>query len=207
MDSTYINILKQKREHLQLQLKFDAFAKNYVYPLLDVLAEMKHLDIRFRVVSLRAVPNDLQAILLEQLRDDTLMHHNLPPIPIEVDTNLLKQLMKRYPTVHTTRYFPELPIVAVMGTQCGVLQDLIKEQRLFDQFAYLCWVEYSLMLEVDLKQFAEYATANILDIQGNDVVLFPADFDWVIVYNAFEDQLQFAALNHVSINSPDSFLL
>lgn len=183
--------LQQKRGQLQRQLRFEAFASQYVAPLLEVLGEMQRLDISYRVVSLRAVPSELQAMLLGQLRTDSLMQYKLPAAPIEADTNLLQQLMERYPTPHTSRYFPELPVVAMMDTPSAVLQNLIREQNLTGQHVFLCWLQYAFLLEADLQQLAAHADNDILDIRGDDVVPFPADFDWLIVYNAFEDQWRF----------------
>ena len=193
--------LQQKREQLQLQLRFDAFVKSYVAPLLEVLGEMQRLDIPYRVVSLRSVPMELQAMLLELLRKDSLMEHNLSALPIEMDTSLLEQLFEVYPTEHTSRYFPELPVVAMLDTPSAVLQELICEQNLSRQHVFMCWLQYALLLEVDLQQLAKHANAKILDLRGDDVVLFPDDLDLLIVYNAFEDQWRFGTMNRCSIIS------
>lgn len=201
MDSEHRHSLQQKREQLQRQLRFEVFAEQYVAPLMEVLGEMQRLNIPYRVVSLRAVPSELQTMLLEQLRTDSLMQYNLPAAPIEADTNLLEQLMERYPTPHTSRYFPELPVVAMMDTPHAVLQNLIREQNLTGQHVFLCWLQYAFLLEADLQQLAERANNDILDIRGDDVVLFPASFDWLIVYNAFEDQWRFGRMDSDSIIS------
>lgn len=191
MDSKQRNKLLQKKAQLQLNLRFNDFVKAGVEPFIEVLEVLQRLKIRHRIVSLRFVPQELKPLLREKLQNGIFEKYDLSGVGIAMDDTLMEQLMDVFPNRHSSRYFPDLPVVSLLEHPTSVLQELMGKHHIAEQQVYVCWLEYVFLLEVDLSDLVQKVNQEILDSWHGDVIIFPKDFSWLAVYYAFEDEWRF----------------
>lgn len=190
MDSKQRNNLLQKRTQLQLNLRFNDFVKACVEPFIEVLEELQRLKISHGIVSLRFVPQELKPLLREKLQSGTFAKYDLSGVEIGMEDTLIEQLMDVFPNRHSSRYFPDLPVVSLFEHPAPVLQELLGKHHIAEQ-VYVCWLEYVFLLEVDLSDLAQKVNQELLDSRHGDVIIFSKDFSWLAVYYAFEDEWRF----------------
>jgi hypothetical protein len=191
MDSNQRNKLLQKRTQLQLQLRFNDFVKACVEPFTEVLEELQRLEINHGIVSLRFVPLQFEPLLVEKFRSGTFAKFDLSGVDIAMEDKRMEQIMDVFPNKHSSRYFPDLPVVGSLGNSTSVLKELIEADYIAEQHVYVCWLQYSFLLEVDIRELAQRANKEILDSWHGDVIIFSKDFSWLAVYYAFEDEWRF----------------
>lgn len=191
MDSKQRNKLLQKRTQLQLNLRFNDFVKACVEPFIEVLEELQRLKISHDIVSLRFVPKELQPLLMEKFNGGAFVKYDLSGVEIAMEDTLMELLMDVFPSRHSSRYFPDLPVVSLLEHPTSVLQELIGKHHIAEQQVYICWLEYVFLLEVNLSDLAQKVNQEILDSRHGDVIIFPKDFSWLAVYYAFEDEWRF----------------
>lgn len=191
MDSNQRNELLQKRAQLQLNLRFNDFVKACVEPFIEVLEELQRLKLSHGIVSLRFVPQELKPLLMEKLQSGTFAKYDLSGVEIAMEDTLMEQLMDVFPNRHSSRYFPDLPVVSLLEHPASVLQELIGKHHIAEQVVYVCWLEYVFLLEVNLPDLAQKINQEILDSWHGDVIIFPKDFSWLAVYYAFDDEWRF----------------
>lgn len=192
MTSEHHNQLLEKRAQLQLRIRFNEFVKTDVIPFTAVLNELKNLELSYRVVSMRYGSAEFQPLFTELFQTEAFVHYGFPKEPLLIDDTVMTQLVEAYPNAHSSHYFPDLPVVErQIEEPRAVLQHLIKEYRLPKTFVYIVWVQYPFLLEVTLEYLADKVNSELLNSLHDDVVIFPKDYSWLLVYHAFEDEWLF----------------
>lgn len=182
------NELLKKRSDLQLRIRFDDFVKTYLAPFTEVLNELQPLQIHYRVASLRFAPQEFHPLFKEKFKTEDFAKYNLSDVDVFLNEDVIGPLMDIFPNHHSSRYFPDLPIVDLIEEPADVLTALIHTHQLEEKQAYIFWTDYACLLEIDLQGLATKANRHIFDNPYGDAVIFPKDYSWLIVYHAFEDE-------------------
>ena len=188
--------LLEKRAQLQLRIRFNEFVKECILSFIALLDELQHLEIAYRVVELRYSKAEFQPLLMALFETETYTRYGFSKhkIFIDDDDTPITKLIEKYPSRHSSRYFPNLPIIDVqVEDPKTVLQNAIKDYKLSQTLVYMCWILYPFLLEVPLDEVAHKATNELFNSWHEDVVIFPKDYSWVLVCHSFESEWLFGS--------------
>lgn len=192
MPSEHLNQLLEKRARLQLRIRFNEFVKTDITPFTVVLNELQLLALPYRIVSMRYGPAEFQPLFAELFQSEAFVHYGFPKQALLIDDTVMTQLVEAYPNAHSSRYFPDLPVIERRHEEPKrILQHLIKDYQLPNTSVYIAWLQYPFLLEVPLGDLADKVNSELLSSLYDDVVIFPKEYRWLLVYHAFEDEWLF----------------
>lgn len=196
MTSQRYNQLLEKRAQLQLHIRFNEFVKECISPFVTILEELRRLGIAYRVVELRYGALEFRPLFATLFQTEAFVRNGFSEqnLILDNDDTTIAKLVTKYPTTHSSRYFPNLPVIDVhVEDPKTVLQNAIKDYQLSQSEVYICWILYPFVLEVTLDDLAHKATKELFDSWHEDVVIFPKDYRWVLVFHSFESEWLFGS--------------
>lgn len=192
MTSEHNAKLLEKRKQLQLRNRFNEFVKTDIMPFTEVLNELNNSGVKYRFVSLRYGSPEFMPLFGALFQTERFSLYGFPSQELVVDNTVMTKLLETYPSTHSSRFFPDLPVIDVqVQSPKNVLQAVIKKHQLPNSFVYICWIRYAFLIEVSLEDLSNKITRELLNNYDEDVVLFPKDYSWVLVYHAFENEWLF----------------
>lgn len=191
MDSEHINRLIKKREQLQLRLRFNEFVKLNIEPFLAVLDSFKVSEITYRVSSFRCVPLEFHELFCDYIQTEALATYQLTEVTICVQDTEVEFALAKYPSVNPFRYVLDASVIGYGSQHSKVLQELTGREPLIEKKAYICWLAYTFLLEVDFQDFAQKVNQQIINTWHGDTLIFPSDYAWLTAYS-LEDEWRFS---------------
>lgn len=188
--------LLEKRAQLQLHIRFNEFVKECISPFVEILEALHRLGIAYCVVELRYSALEFRPLFVTLFQTEAFVRNGFSEqnLILDHDDTTIAKLVTKYPTTHSSRYFPNLPIINVqVEDPKTVLQNAIKDYQLSQSQVYICWMLYPFVLEVSLEDLAHKATEELFDSWHEDVIIFPKDYSWVLVYHSFESEWLFGS--------------
>lgn len=179
MTSEQSDRLLEKRKELQLHIRFNEFVKANVMPFFEILNEFQNSKIEYRALSFRRVPQELQELLREYIQSQACSSYKLSEAEISLGDEAVERLMERYPNTHPLRYIPDLPRYHFWWQ----VEEQIKKHQLEEQEVYLCYLQYALVFKVKISELIIKATEEVFTAWYGDLVVFPADYHWLLVHS------------------------
>ncbi|MEG0915866.1 MAG: hypothetical protein RSF68_02510 [Myroides sp.] len=190
MDAERLNKLLQKREHLQVRIRFNDFVKLFEEDFKEILKELQFLNIHYSIASWRCVPQEFHSLLAEYIQKDSFLKSKFAETKLLSNDDTVETLLNAFPSVNYLRYVPDLKIMG-RGTEISALiQPLLDSYEMERLSVYFCWLKYPVILEMDILEFAELVNGEILGFWHGDLVVFPTDFTWLLTYSV-EDEWRF----------------
>lgn len=187
------NQLLEKRAQLQLRIRFNEFVEQRIAPFLDILDELQNAEIKYRVLSLRCIPEELHELLWGYFKTEPLSKYQLTKDMIKSEDSEVATVLEKYPSTNPFRYVLDAAVVGYGNQPDEVLQELVETHQITNEKVYICWLNYAFLIELDLEDLAAIANDELFTPWHHDVLLFPKNYDWLIVYS-LEDEWRFKSL-------------
>lgn len=193
MNSERKNQLLEKRAQLQLRIRFNEFVTYCITPFLEILEELQNAEIEYRILSLRCIPEEFHELLCDYLKTEALSKYQLAKVMIKSEDSEVATVLEKYPSANPFRYVLDVAVVGYGNQPDEVLQELVETHQITNEKVYVCWLNYAFLIELDLEDLAAKANNELFTPWHHDVLLFPKNYDWLIVYS-LEDEWRFKSL-------------
>ncbi|MEQ7801135.1 hypothetical protein ABDJ41_15135 [Pedobacter sp. ASV1-7] len=181
--------LQEKRVQLQIRIRFKEFLKEYITSFLEILDEFQNLEIEYRVLSFRCIPEEFHDLLRENLQIKALVKYQLAQVEITAEDLRFAAILEKYPSANPFRYVLDAPVG--YNSQPGeVLQEIMKTHRISEEIVVICWLKYAFLLEININDLAQKTNTGIINTWHGDTIIFPKDYRWLIAYS-LEDEWRF----------------
>lgn len=127
------NQLLAKRAQLQVRIRFNEFVESRIVPFLDILNELRALQIKHRVFSFRCIPQEFHKLLREYLQGETQAKYQLADVTITSEDIVAETILEKYPSAHPFRYVLDAPVIGYGNLPDEVLQELARTNKLAER--------------------------------------------------------------------------
>jgi len=175
------NRLADLQSRLQQKLQAKAFFTEKVAPCAELFEAFRSAEVPFQVVACIGFQEEWQSHLeTEQPAFEIDWKRNEP---LE---QLLNQLFEEYPSENSLRYVPPFEKITV-GEQENPLKKATELLQLPNQEVLVYWLRYAVVVQLHLFDLQKLPEDTVFTFWHGDVVIFPQDLNWLIVYSLEEE--------------------
>lgn len=183
--------LLEVRRQLQIKLKAEDYIQRTLQASLEVLNYFKKQEMAYFLPSYLFIPEAYTSYVQARLSqtpftDLQANSFNINPPDLEA---IVKSVLDHFPSKNNFHYVPDLMKYAAYrsGNQDAMLRDgleqAIQALALPNQAVYVYWMQYGLLLQVELEIVQAHDQEDLFNTWNGDVLIFSTAADWLISFN------------------------
>lgn len=197
MDDNKREILEKRRLALQVKLLAKTYIDKHIAPTQGILDYLRREGVEYQIAGLPFVPVEYQPYIMEVITQPLYNDYGFRPVHLQCAAleALLDGIFERFPSVNPLRYVPDLPQYADChaaplqnGCRDG-LEKVVQALGLEEQLVYMHFLHCGLVLIASLQELGAHDHEDIFSTWIGEVVIFPAQLDWLIAFTLEEEWL------------------